>query len=221
MPPSLPEAGDRDRGAGELFARRLVVARGFGDAADLGGEIVQRARLDVAHHRHFQALRRLRGDAHVHGLVLHEHAARRIVQRIALREFVQDTCQSGNDERQERERRSGRRAAIVEMFAQAFEAREIALFDIGVLRDAARRFGEAFGDDAPQADDLHFLGAVARRVRSIGARIDRRRRTARRARGQRGVDVTRLDAARGPGARDGRQIEPGLGGAAAARPATP
>ena len=78
----------------------------------------------------------------------------------------------------------------------AFEAREIALFDIGVLRDAARGFGEALGDHAAQADDLHFLGAVARLARGIGARIHGRRRAARRAGGQRGIDVARLDAAR-------------------------
>ena len=110
MPPSLPRLVIGDRGAGELFARRLVVARGFGDAADLGGEIVQRARLGVAHHRHLQTLRRLRRDADVHGLVFHEHAARGVVQRIALGEFVEHTRQRGNDERQERQRRRGRPA---------------------------------------------------------------------------------------------------------------
>ena len=36
------------------------------------------------------------------------------------------------------------------------------------------------------------------------------------ARGERGVDVARLDAARGTRARDGRQVETGFGGAAAA-----
>ena len=78
-----------------------------------------------------------------------------------------------------------------------------------------RRLGEALGDHAAQADDLHFLGAVARLARGVGARVHRRRRAARGARGQRGVDVARLDAARGPVPDDGSQVESGLGGAAA------
>ena len=86
--------------------------------------------------------------------------------------------------------------------------------DVGILRDAARGLGQSFGDHAAQADDLHFLGAVARLARGVGARVHRGRRAARGAGGQRRIDVARLDASGRARARDGRQIESGFGGAA-------
>ena len=95
------------------------------------------------------------------------------------------------------------------------------LLDVRELRDAARRLAHAFGDDAAQADDLHFLGAVARFARGVGARVHRRRCALRGAGGQRGIDVAWRDAARRAGAGDGRQIEPGFGGAPARWRATP
>ena len=48
----LAEARDRDRGAGELVAGRLVAACRLGNAADLGREVVQRAGLGMLHDRH-------------------------------------------------------------------------------------------------------------------------------------------------------------------------
>ena len=43
---------------------------GLGEAADLGGAVPEVARLGMAHHRHHQAGRRLRGDADMDAAVL-------------------------------------------------------------------------------------------------------------------------------------------------------
>src|SRR5258706_10589083 len=59
----LAEARDRNGRTAEFLAAGAAVPRRRRDAHDLGGQGAQAQALGVANHRHFEALRRLRGDA--------------------------------------------------------------------------------------------------------------------------------------------------------------
>jgi hypothetical protein len=98
------ETGDRDRRAREFLARRLARARGLGDAANLGGEIGERARLGVTHDRHLETVRRLGRDTDVHRAMADDDLALGIVERVALRELLEHARQRRDDERQVRQR---------------------------------------------------------------------------------------------------------------------
>src|SRR6185295_11150535 len=52
----LAERGDRERGAGQLFARQRGVARGLGQAPDLDRQLEQAELVRVVHDRHDQTL---------------------------------------------------------------------------------------------------------------------------------------------------------------------
>ena len=186
------EAGDRDRRSHQLVARRLVAARGLGHAADLGREVVQRARLGVLDDRHLEAVRRLRRDADVHGGMAQDQVPLRVVHGVALREPLQHAHQRGDQERQVGERRRALRLARVQVLAQRLELGDVHFLDVGEVRDVALGRAHALGDHAPHADDLDLLDALARR----GSR--RLRGCAAALAGDHGFEVLRRDAPAGP-----------------------
>ena len=112
MPPSLPrlvtvmvEPLSSSRVA--LLLRAASLTRRISAASSHSA-----ARLRIVHHRHLQAIGRLRGDAQVHRAVTHDHAALRVVVRIALRKVPQHAHQRERQERQVGERRGAPRASL-------------------------------------------------------------------------------------------------------------
>ena len=194
----LAEAGESDGRAAELLAPRPTAAGGLGDAADLGGQVVEAAARDISHHRHFEAIRGLGGDAQVHGGMTQQHIACGVVLRIALRESGERIGERTGDERQIGQGLATRCFACgVQSDAQRFEVGDIDLFDIREMRRVALGLGHALGDDPAHTDDGDLGDAGRAALRTLEVGLD--------------------DASAGSGALHARQIEPYLRSTAAGR----
>ncbi len=163
MPPSLPRlvtvmVDPTNSSRVALFERARSASRRISAATSHRPK-----RLRVAHHRNLQSIGRLRRDADMHGTMPDQHAARRVVQHIALRKGFDHTSERHHHERQIAERSCVFRARLIQMRAQRFEFGDIDFFDIGEVRNVALGLAHALGNQAAQSDDLDF-----RRVGCIG-----------------------------------------------------
>ncbi len=80
-----------------------------------------------------------------------------VVARVDLRKIGQAVRQRPHQEGQQRQLGLVSPAGVIEVCAQLFEFGEIALFDIGEVRNAPLRFLHLLRDLAPQTDHLHRL----------------------------------------------------------------
>ena len=86
-----------------------------------------------------------------------QHAALGVVVRVALREFVEHAHDRRREERQVGERGAPFVALSIQVRAQRLEFGDVDFFDVGEVRDVARRFAHALRDHAPHADHLDLL----------------------------------------------------------------
>src|SRR5580658_1470320 len=156
----LAETRDRDGGAHQLLARRLVRAGTFGHPADLRRQRPELERLRVAHHRYLEAVRRLRGDPDMHRAMPYQHAAGGVVQHVALREGFESPHQGGDHQRQIRVARLALGQLAVQVLPQRLELGDVDLLDIGKMRNRALRLAHSLGDQPTNADHLD-LGGLA------------------------------------------------------------
>ena len=170
MPPSLPRLVTVivEPDSSSLVALPLRAASETRLISSASSHSVQG--LGVAHHRHLQAVRRLRGHAGVHGAVPHDHVALGVEPGVALRVLLEHARQRRDQERQVGERRGARRQPSVQVLAQRLELGDVDFLDVGEVRDVALGVGHAVGDHAPHADDLDLVGAGASRQARRGPR---------------------------------------------------
>ncbi len=211
------EAGQGEGGARELLLLRRALAHALGEAGNLRRQPPHVHRLGVADHGHDQPIRRLGGHAEVDGGVAVQHAGL-VVEAgvdvgIARRRLAQGADQEGQ------QGQLGLVGALggVEVGAQVLQLGDVALLDVGEVRDAALGLLHLRRDATSQADDLEVVHRLAPGVATV------RRSSGGRGRGiggsvvagEVGVQVGVGHAARGARARHVLQVHAQLVGAAA------
>src|SRR6266508_5630639 len=108
----LPRARDRERAAAKLLRCEPAVARGVGEALDLGVELLERARIAVAHHRDDEALVRRDRDPDVVAVEVDELAV--LDARVQLGERTQRLGDGAEHERHEQRQIDVREVALLD-----------------------------------------------------------------------------------------------------------
>ena len=121
-PADLPALVTVNVAAAQLLRRELARVRGVGEPLDVGAELVERARVAVAHDGHDEPLLGLHGDADVVAVEIDELVA--LDARVQLRELAQRLRDGLQDERQQ---------------PLEVDAGEVAFLDPGDGRDLAVR----------------------------------------------------------------------------------
>jgi len=146
MPPSLPRLVTVMVEPGELIAGRFVAARALGETPDLGGGLPEPPRLGIAHHRYFQTVRSLRGDA--------ECTARWRTNTPRAASYSTLHCGNESSTRVSAMTTSGRKVKLALSAGRdrfnccRSDSSSVTsdLFDVREVRDIALRLAHAFGD---------------------------------------------------------------------------
>ena len=141
-PAQRAEAADGDRRSTQLLEGHLAAAGCIRQSGDLLGTVPQVSSLSIRDDRNHQSLRRLRGDAEVHGMMTVDDSVLVVVARVHLWKITDGDHDRAHQERQHRQSRCSIAVLVVELASQPFDLGDIDLVHI-------REVGDPSLGDAP------------------------------------------------------------------------